>query len=146
MKSLLFSCLFPLLVSESIAQTDTVVVRADSICNNFMPIRSHIAVATKYGPGSYEYTDSVRVCDSILNVYNSYYYLIVYDKNGIKRLEGSFYDGYANGHCVNYDVKGRITSEGDYKIKGRHKRKYSVMSGTWKYYNANGDLIRHEKH
>lgn len=146
MKSFLLSCFFTLLVCESIAQTDTIHVRADSICGNFMPSRMHYVMTSKTGSGGYEYTDSVRVCDSALSVYNLNYYLIVYDKNGAKRLEGYFYDQFAVGHCINYDWKGRKTSEGDYKIKGKGKRKYSAFTGVWKYYNANGDIIRTEKH
>ena len=78
--------------------------------------------------------------------YNKQSYLIVYSPDSTELLEGNFYDQYANGHCIRYDGKGRKTSEGDYRIKGKGKRRRSVMTGTWRYYNSKGVLLRKEEH
>lgn len=139
--------LFMLMVmptAKTEAQVDTIVVHADTICNNFMPVRIHYAVTSKYG-GGYEYDDSIRVCRMIIDVYNKDYYLIVFDKDSVKRMEGFFHDEYANGHSINYDYKGRKTSEGDYEMIRKRRYTYYRKTGMWKYYNANGDLIRQEK-
>jgi hypothetical protein len=124
---------------------DTVRVRVDTTCNNFMPARVYYAIASKTGGGS-SYMDSIRICGTIVNAYRKNYYLVVTDRYGVKRLEGNFYDEFAAGHCIHYDDKGRKTSEGEYKMITKRKYAYSKQTGKWKYYNSSGVLIKEQKH
>lgn len=150
MKSILLSCCLFFLINNSKAQIDTIIVHLDSTCQDstysgIMPKRVHRSVASKTG-SSYDYKDSIRVYCTVIDGFNKNYYLIVYGRDGTKYLEGNFFDEFANGHVINYDNKGRLTSEGDYEIKGRGKGRHSVLTGTWKYYNTKGKILRYEKH
>jgi hypothetical protein len=121
--------------------TDTISIHADTACGNFMPSRMYHSVQSKLGDG-YSYTDSIRVCGTVVNGFNTQYYLIVYDEQGVKRMEGNFFDAFANGHCIHYDSKGRKLSEGNYRMKGRGKRRHSKQKGKWIYYDPKGNVRR----
>lgn len=114
------------------AVTDTIIIRTDSACSNVMPLRMHYGVQSKTG-GGYEYNDSIRVCGKIVNGSNRQYHLIVYNEKGIKKLEGDFFDQYANGRVTFFDDKGELYCYRNYKMKGRGKHRRS-KSGRVHYY------------
>jgi hypothetical protein len=143
MKAILFcvSLLMTCVLCSQVTKPDTIIVRADDICSTFMPERMTYCVADKSGTG-YSYQDSIRVCGNIIYGFQRQYYLTVYDQYGVKRLEGYFFDCYANGHCVNYDAKGNKLSEGNYKMVGSGKNKRSKRKGKWIYYDPKGNIRR----
>lgn len=136
-----FSCIAQL----SNAAIDTIIVHVDTVCNDFMPHREKIVVPAKTDEEKTEYYDSIRVCGQIVEGFRKHYYLIVYDKQHVKRMEGTFYDHLADGHCITYDYRGRKISEGGYKLV-RKKRTYypSVKTGTWIYYDISGGILKKE--
>lgn len=126
---------------------DTLTVHATSDCSDFMPHRKHIVLSPDSPDEEpIQYSDSIRVCGEIVEGFRKNYYLIVYDKSGTKRMEGNFWDHLANGHCINYDFRGRKISEGDYKLVKKRKYYYpSVKTGTWIYYDISGKVIKKEE-
>lgn len=144
MRTLISSLL--LICSISSNGMDTLTIHVDSICNNFMPHREHIVIPATSTEEKIEYDDSIRVCGQVIDGFRKNYYLIVYDMQGVKRMEGKFWDHLANGHCINYDFRGRKVSEGDYKLV-RKKRYYypSEKTGMWIYYDLKGGIIKKEQ-
>lgn len=128
------------------ANADTITIHLETACNNFMPHRQHVVIPATSTEEKVEYDDSIRVCGQIVDGFRKNYYLIVYDMQGVKRMEGSFYDHLAEGHCISYDFRGRKTSEGDYKLVKKRGYYYpSVKTGVWIYYDLKGGIIKKEK-
>lgn len=130
------------------AQTDTVRIQVPNECTYLMPSRYNVSTVSKSGDTVSRYTDSIRVGTQIINKNQQRYYLIVTDSSGNKRLEGNFFDYYADGHVITYDQKGRKFSEGDYKIERIRlsKDRMSVQTGIWYYYDTKGKRIRTQKY
>jgi antitoxin component YwqK of YwqJK toxin-antitoxin module len=159
MKFLVF-CLYFLFCSANIlSQTPRDTITITDSTNSvtwFYPGRSVLVPKLATNP----FVDSIRVGIHIINEGNRQYYLIVRDKKGNTRLEGNFFDEFPDGHVIEYDAKGKISAEGNYRIEklkkpeqvvrtgGKKFGKYysSRKDGTWKYYNTNGRVLKEVKY
>jgi hypothetical protein len=143
--------LLALIVSPllSIAGTrlDTITIHVDTACTDFMPHRGSYFVHDEETQKLIRLPDSIRVGNQLVYGYNKHYYLIAYDMNGTKRLEGNFWDEHAEGYFADFDYRGRKISEGHYKLVKKHKICYpSAKTGTWNYYDINGKVLRKEEY
>lgn len=87
------------------------------------------------------YQDSIRSCGYMIDKFNQLYYLKVYDKNGILRLAGTFYDCYPIGYIVSYNYHGFKLSEGEYgRIKNKWGEIIYAKIGEWEFYDVRGRL------
>lgn len=108
-----------------------------------------------------KYIDSIRVMWTQINKANQRYYLIVINKRGIKRLEGTFYDAFADGWVIEYDTAGIKKAEGNCELIKLKKpvtlsntngvkairRFKSEKVGEWKEYYATGEtqyIVKYE--
>jgi hypothetical protein len=129
------------------AQIDTIHVIVPNNCLYLMPTCFDPVVASLSGDSIFECTDTIWLWNQVINKNKEHYYLIVTDSSGSKRMEGNFFDSYADGHVIHYDEQGRKESEGDYKIykKRFNGQQYSLPTGYWYYYDAKGKRIRTQK-
>lgn len=149
---------FSSLVCE--AKIDTIRINLDHQTGNFFPSRCCAHSSSKVGPKTFSYIDSIRIGIHEIRKGGQRYYLMVYDMKGVKRLEGEFFDEFADGKVILFDATGRKAGEGHYKMteynrprtmcrsRGKRLRKnfYTVQTGTWKYYDRKGTVIREEKY
>lgn len=140
-------CFFLLFAVRAKAMTDTIVVHVDTVCTDFMPRRGSYFVHDEKTQELLRMPDSIRVGNQVVYAYNRHYYLVAYDVNGTKRLEGNFWDEHAEGYFADFDYRGRKISEGHYKLVKKHRIVYpSVKTGTWKYYDISGKVLRKEEY
>jgi hypothetical protein len=147
------------LASKAQLVPDTIIIIA-GYETSFFPWRGCMTANSKGGPDPPPYIDSIRVCSQQVNKGWQRYYLIVKDKSGKKRLEGEFFDEFADGKVIIYDRTGKKTEERHYKVSAYNKPRticrkdgkrlkknyYSRSAGTWRYYDRSGKVIKEEKH
>jgi hypothetical protein len=145
---------------QQTAHVDTIVVHdsvdvslpGELLDQMFYPKRAYLSSPKE--PGGPTEIDSIRVGNQEIDKGNQNWYLVVYDKKGIRRLEGNFYDQFPCGKIIQYSEKGKISAEGNYQmafskkpVSGDGEKEqhfFSVRTGTWKFYNEKQRLVREE--
>ncbi len=149
MKYLIF--LFSIIIlsfTKAIAQSiqlDTIMIRMNSSQDmSFYPQRACVGPWLETHQNSDEagtnyidsttthkgYKDSIKVNFQVINKYNQYYYLVVFDSSGTKRLEGVFYDKFPDGKIIEYHENGNIKAKG-VKMKIESKKPILTCEGSY---------------
>jgi hypothetical protein len=157
----LFTLILTLLMLEGVSQKvriDTVKVYDEKGTTYLTPYRVPVLNVRRKGKKQL-YFDPIKVSEQTINKAEKPYYLISFDKNRIKRIEGNYFDQFPNGVAIEYDSVGNKRLEGQFELRLYKKPRtvaksriyklkqkyYSNPIGTWTYFSDNGKIMRREE-